>query len=437
MALLVVTKSIDNNTYKVKFELTNVSTTELVLADQFGEPSYTFGGTFDPTSNAFLTTYFPDSEDLIADWVQFQDYTTDEEVQFTDGAYYRALAPVTYSTLPDWASFTNYALDSVIKYIDNNYYKAIIAVDFSAFPEWIAPGASPFGSVNDYVVGDIVKITGSPTTNYYKALKASPADFSTVTSYNIGEIALDTADGLFYEALINNPRLGTQEVLQLSSVTGTFVASETIVDVSSPGISATVVSWDSGTNVLVVDNVVGGTLSGSIETANSPTTGTGIITGTQGSTPSENASGTTGTQGSTPSENASGTILTAEWQATQKANPGYTNSEYWETYTDQDPANGSYWEIYTDNDPNVNASLWQVFTPSGSVPESTASFSVNKITKFLISGLPIEFDFVGPTAEANANDFAVICEQDIDEAWDTFLTNMDDYSGQRIVDLNA
>lgn len=50
MANLVVTKSLESNVYSASFTVSGLSTTESALIEDFGEPTVTFGGTIDVTS---------------------------------------------------------------------------------------------------------------------------------------------------------------------------------------------------------------------------------------------------------------------------------------------------------------------------------------------------------------------------------------------------
>ena len=431
MALLIVDRTIENNVFKVKFSLSNVSNSEILLADSFGEPSYTFGGTFDPTSGAFLSRYFPDSKELIPDWVQFANYQAGAEVKFTDGTFYRALTPVTFS-FPDWIQFQNYSAGSVVKYTDGKYYKAVTDVDFTVgspnpggftITNWIEPGNVGAG---DYVTGDIVVVTS--TGIIYKAIQDSPQDWDVSTNYALGDIVFFDSTGtpagtdFFYEAIVNAPRLGSYNVL-----TGNFTGTSpnqfyvgNIVTQAVSGAVGTVVSWDDTTKTLVLD-----TTSGEFDAINSIS-----VTGIGSGSALGDGSGIPDTV------EYSDPLRSSEWQQSNKANPGVTNSQYWAVYTNQDPG-GSSWQIYVDQDPNVNTTIWQSFTPSGKSPSSVASFNVNKVTRFLISGLPIEFSFIGAEAENNAKDFAEVVKKDIDEIWDSFTAQMDGFSTQEVVDLNA
>lgn len=459
MALLLVTKNLENNVYKTQFELVNVTSSEKLLAEQFGEPSYTFGGSFNPTSNSFLTKYFSNSKELIPNWVQFAAYSTDDEVQYTDSKYYRAIQPVSFSEFSNWTQYesvaplwddaTSYSEDDivffggvfyqasanvspaspiqdpsvdtdnwtslgatggpVVKFTDDKYYKAIREIDFVQFSNW---------SSIRYSEGNVVKYV--PDNNYYIATEDSPATWVNSTQYSLGDIVF--YNGQFHEAIVTAPTVGTRIVLTISSVTGTFGTGLVITQTQGAGSGATgtVVSYV-GTE-LTIDVTSGTFTAGSspadlIETDNSPTTGSATIDSISEPNPDTN---------------------TDDWSVTVKTNPDQLI--YWNQFTGLNPGQEfndvAHWEIYTDRDPATSggAAYWVMFTPSGQEPESTETFSVNQITKFLITGLPVEFEF---TSEANANDFAEVVKADVDEVWDLFVAKMDAYSSQEVVDLNA
>lgn len=50
MAKLLISRVLENNTYKVTFESKDISNTEQAIAADFGEPTVIFGGTIDVTS---------------------------------------------------------------------------------------------------------------------------------------------------------------------------------------------------------------------------------------------------------------------------------------------------------------------------------------------------------------------------------------------------
>ena len=104
-AKLTVTKDLTNNVYSNTFEVTDITIAEGELIQDFGEPTVTFGGTFDQTDQDMLEEFFPNDPDLIPDWVEFREYTTGDEVQFTDEIFYVALQDVEFDSdtnFTDW-----------------------------------------------------------------------------------------------------------------------------------------------------------------------------------------------------------------------------------------------------------------------------------------------------------------------------------------------
>ena len=74
----------------------------------------------------------------------------------------------------------------------------------------------------------------------------------------------------------------------------------------------------------------------------------------------------------------------------------------------------------------------------GSAPNSTANFSTTEVSRRLISGLPITFNFDGNTnteAKENCLDHAIATEFDVKAAWNLLLAKIDDYEGVDIIPL--
>jgi hypothetical protein len=399
MARLVITKVLEDNVYSVTFSVDNISTAEANLVTAFGDPTVDFGGTYDINGSTFLSTYFPTSQHLIDDWVQYTDYDTSDEVQYTDGFYYRAKSNIRFSTLADWTARTDYfddtwdgdgtayspgdvvyrsgefytallasgspvvdpAADSspatwqqtdvVKKYTDNNYYRLKIPTEFANVTVWdsetryFSSGQSQFTTVT----ANVVQFTDN---NYYKCIQDSPAAWNAASTYSTGDL-VQYSEGspsvnYFYKALQD-------------------------IDTASPDI--------------------------------------------------------------TPG------VDTDYWAITNTADPISDSGNYWELFTDFDPTQdgGTYWELYTRLDP-PSSTYWQIFTPSGTDPESTADFTVNEITRGIASLAtnPLTYTFdstVLDEAEENANDLIVVVKYDVNLAWDTFLLNSDGFSGDEIYPL--
>lgn len=74
----------------------------------------------------------------------------------------------------------------------------------------------------------------------------------------------------------------------------------------------------------------------------------------------------------------------------------------------------------------------------GVAPESTANFTVNSVTRKVVSQLPLTFKFNGNTnteAEQNANDFIIQIKENVQAVWDVLLANLNTFEEEEIVPL--
>jgi hypothetical protein len=323
-----------------------------------------------------------------------------------------------------------------------------------------------------YTADDVVFFTDS---KYYKAINDLPDPWTSVTQYGLGSLVLYS--GTFYESVATAPTIGTEVVLELSGVVGSFTVGSTVEQVvdaaASPPevVTGTVVAWDNLSNDLTVslDDPNGQfqvlSPASPIKPSSTIADWQAGVAYTTGDVVRYNGSfweAATDIPDTSPDQPAPGTVSptdwtflnnettatvdavvepnpatnTDQWAVTVKADPVTDSGNYWELFEDFDPTkdNGVYWEVYTDRDPGISGSTyWVAFIPTGEEPSSADNFSVNKISRSLPSGLPYTFQFVGPYAEANANDFAVVVGVDMMEVWENWMTKRDTFSETEVV----